>query len=149
MVTTHWPQAHRPQTRWNSVQFSSVTQSCSILWPHGLQHARLLCQSPTPRLTYGPSSQWCHPTISSSVIPFSSCLQSIPVLGSLPMSQFFASGSQSTGVSASVLPMNIQNWFPLGLTGLFSLLFKGLSSVFSNIAEVQPRLIQDIRRRDS
>ena len=122
MVTTHWPQAHRPQTGWNSVQFSSVTQSCPILWPHGLQHARLLCQSPTPRLTYGPSSQWCHPTISSSVIPFSSCLQSIPVLGSLPMSQFFASGSQSIGVSASVLPMNIQNWFPLGLTGLISFL---------------------------
>ena len=81
-----------------------------------------------------PSSRWCHPTISSSVIPFSSCLQSFPASGSFPRSQFFASGGQSIGVSASasILPMNIQDWFPLGLIGLISLQSKGLSRVFSN-----------------
>ena len=108
-----------------SVQFSS---SCSVvsncLWPHGLQHARFLCPSPTPKAFSNscPSSQWCHPGISSSVIPFS-CLQSFPASGSFPVSQFFAPGGQNIGasVSASVLPMNI-NWFPLGLTGLISLL---------------------------
>ena len=106
-------------------QFSSVAQSCQILCdPHGLQHARLPCPSPTPGVCSNscPSSQWCHPTISSSVIPFSSYLQSFPASGSFPLSQFFASGGQSIGVSASasVLPMNIQDWFPLGLTGLIS-----------------------------
>ena len=75
---------------------------------------------------------WCHPTISSSAIPFSSCLQSFPASGSFPMSQFFPSGGQNIGASASVLPMNIQDWFPLGLTGLISLLSKGLSKIFSN-----------------
>ena len=104
-----------------SVQFSSVTQSCLTLQPHGLQHARLPCPSPTLRACSNScsSSQWCHPTIWSSVIPFS-CLQSFPVSGSFPMSQVFASGGQSIGVSASasVLPMNIQDWFPLGLTVL-------------------------------
>ena len=109
---------------------------CNSLQPHGLQHARLPCPSPTPR-AYShscPSSRWCHRTISSSVIPFSSCLQSFPSSGSFPMSQFFTSGGQSTGAwaLASVLPMNIQDWFPLGLTGLISLLSKGLSRVFSN-----------------
>ena len=104
------------------------------LQPHGLQHARLPCPSPTPR-TYSnscPSCWWWHPTISSSVIPFSSCLQSFPVSGSFPMSQFFESGGQSIGVSASasVLPVNIQDWFPLRLTGWISLLSKGLSRVF-------------------
>ena len=103
-------------------QFSSVTQSCLTLRPHGLQHARLPCPSPTPRTCSNscPLSRWCHPTISSSVIPFSSCLQSFPALGSFPRSQLFASGGPSIGVSASasVLPMNIQDWFPLGLTGL-------------------------------
>ena len=99
-------------------------------------HARLPCTSPTPRV-YSKSClsrQWCHATISSSVIPFSFCLQSFPVSGSFPMSQFFASGGQSIGVSASasVLPMNIHDSFPLGLTGLISLLSKGLSRVFSN-----------------
>ena len=81
-----------------------------------------------------PSSQWCHPTISFSVVPFSSCLQSFPASGSFPMSQFFASGGQSVGASAltSVLPLNIQDWYPLGWTGLISLLFKGLSRVFSS-----------------
>ena len=87
------------------------------LWPHALQHARLLCSSPTPQACSNscPSSWWCHPTTSSSVISFSSCLQSFPASGSFPMSQFFARGGQSVGVSASVsvLPMNIQDWFPL------------------------------------
>ena len=104
-----------------SVRFSSSVMSDS-LWPHGLQHARLTCSSPTPEdcSDWGPSSRWCHSTISSSVVPFSFCLQSFLASGSFPMSWFFASGSQSIGVSASVpvLPMNIQDWFPLGLTGL-------------------------------
>ena len=90
--------------------------------------------SPNPRACSNscPSSQWCHPTVSSSVIPFSSCLQSFAASGSFPMSQFFTSGNQSNGASASVsiVPMNIQDWFPLGLTGLISLQFKGLSRVF-------------------
>ena len=109
--------------------------SCSIvsdsLWPHGQQHARLPHPSPAP----GASSNSCqrgHPTISSSVIPFSSCLQSFSASGSFPMSKFFASGGQSIGVSASVLPMNIQDWFPLGWNGWISLQSKGLSRVFSN-----------------
>ena len=106
------------------------------LWLHGLQHARLPCPSPAPR-TYSnscPSSWWCHPTISSSVVPFSSYLESCPASGSFPMSQFFASGGQSIGVSASAsfLPMNIQDWFPLGLIGLISKQSKGLSRVFQH-----------------
>ena len=117
-----------------SVQFSHSV--ISSLWLHRLQHTRHPCPSPTPRACSNscPSSQWCHPTISSSVIPFSSCLQSCPASESFPMSQFFTSGGQSTGVSvwASVLPMNIQDWFPLGWTGLISLQSKGLSRVFSN-----------------
>ena len=115
------------------LQFSSVIQSCLT---HGFRHARLPCQSPTPGACSNscPSSRWCHPTISSSVIPFSSCLLSFPVSESFPVSQFFASGNQSLGVSAStsVLPMNIQDWFPLGWTGWISLQSKGLSRVFSN-----------------
>ena len=95
------------------------------LQPHGLQHARLPCPSPTPRAYSNscPLSWWCHPTTSSSVILFSSCLQLFSASGAFPMSQFFASGGQSTGASpsASVLPVNIQDWFPLGLTGLISL----------------------------
>ena len=118
---------------------SSAQFSCSVvsnpLWPHGLQHARPPCLSPTLRVYSNPCplSQWCHPTISSSVIS-SSHLQSFPASGSFQMSQFFASGDQSTGVSASasVLPMNIQDWFPLGWTGWISLLSKGLSRVFSS-----------------
>ena len=102
----------------------------------GLQHTRLPCPSPIPKACSNsrPSSQWCHPTISSSVIPFSSCLQSFPASGSFLMSQFFASGGQSIGASASasVLPMNIQSWFPLGGTGWISLQSKRLSRVFSN-----------------
>ena len=118
-----------------SVQFSRWVVSNS-LWPQGLQHARPPCPSPTPGVWSNscPSSQWCHPTISSSVVPYSSCLQSFPASGYFPMSQFFASGGQSIGVSASAsfLPMNIQDWFPLPLKGLISLLSKGLSRIFSN-----------------
>ena len=106
------------------------------LRPHGLQQNRRPCPSPSPRAYSNscPLSWWCHPTISSSVIPFSSCPQSFPASGSFLMSRLFASGGQSIGVStlASVLPMNIQDWFPLGLTGLISLQSKGLSRVFSN-----------------
>ena len=104
------------------------------LWPHRLKHARLPCPSPTPGACSNscPSSRWCHPTISFSVVPFSSGLQSFLASGSFPVIHFFASGGQSTGASASVLPMNIQDWFPLGLTGLISLQYKGLSRVFSN-----------------
>ena len=106
------------------------------LRPHGLLHTRLPCPSPTSRACSNscPSSQWFHLTISSFVIPFSSCLHSFPASGSLPMSQFFGSGGQSIGVSASpsVLPMNIQDWFPLGWTGWISLQSKSLSRVFSN-----------------
>ena len=120
----------------SSVQFSSIAQSCPTLRPHGLQHARLPCPSPTPRVYPNscPLSQWCHPTISSSVIPFSSHLQSSPGSGSFPVSQFMASGGKSNAVSvsASVLLMNTQDWFPLGWTGWISLWSKGRSRVFSN-----------------
>ena len=106
------------------------------LQPHGLQHARPPCPSPAPRVHPNPcpSSRWYHPTISSSVVPFSSCPQSFPASGSFQMSQLFASGGQSIGVSAStsVLPMNNQDWSPLGWTGWISLQSKGLSRVFSN-----------------
>ena len=119
-----------------SVQFSSVTQSCLTLWPHGLQHARLPCAPPPPRVYSNscPLSQWCHPTISSSVVSFSFYPQSFPASGSFPMSQLFASGGQSIKVSpsASVLPMNTQDWFPLGWTGWISLQSKVLSRAFSN-----------------
>ena len=106
------------------------------LQSHGLQYTRLPCPTPTPgdcSNSY-PSSQWCHPTISSSVIPFSSCLQSLSASGSFLMSRLFASGGQSIGAStsASVLPMTIQDWFSLGWTGWISLLSKGLSRVFSS-----------------
>ena len=118
----------------SSVQFSSVMSNS--LQPHGLQHARPPCPSPTPRVYPNscPLSQWCHPTISSSVIPFFSCIQSFPASGSFQMSQLFTSGGQSIGVSASasVLPVNTQDWSPLGWTGGISLQSKGLSRVFSN-----------------
>ena len=117
-------------------RISSVTQSCLTLRPHRLQHARIPCPSPTPRACSNscPLSWWGHPTISSSIVPFSTCLQSFPAPGSFPMNQFFASGGQSIGdsASASVLPMNIWDWFPLGLTGWISLQSKGLSRVLSN-----------------
>ena len=106
------------------------------LQPHGWQQARLPSPSPSPRACSNscPLNQWCHPTISSSVIPFSSCLQSFPASGYFPMSQFFASGGQSIGssTSASVLPVNSQSWFPFRLIVLISLLSKGLSRVFSS-----------------
>ena len=118
-----------------SVQFSHSVMSDS-LWPHGLQHARPPCPSLTPGAysDLGPSSRWCHPAISSSAVPFSSSLKSFPASGSFPMSQFFSSGGQSIGVSASasVLPMNTQDWSPLGWTGWISLQSQGLSRVFSN-----------------
>ena len=117
------------------VQFSHSVVSYS-LWPHGLQHSRPPCSSLTPRVYSNscPLSRWCHPTTSSSVVPFSSCLQSFPASWYFQMSQFFTSGGQSIGVSASasVLLMNSQDWFPLGWTGWISLLSKGLSRVFSN-----------------
>ena len=123
------------------LSFTSVSsvQSLSrvrLFATHGLQHARPPCPSATPGVSSNscPLSRWCHPTVSSSVVPFSSHLQSFPASGSFPMSQFFTSGGQNTGVSASasVLPINIQDWFSLWLTGWISLQFKGLSRVFSN-----------------
>ena len=118
-----------------SVQFSHSVMSDSLR-PYGLQHARPPCPSPTPSACSNscPLSQWCHPIISSSVIPFSSHLQSFPASGSFPVSQFFTSRGQRIGASASasVLPVNIQDWFPLGWTGLISLQSKGLWRLFSN-----------------
>ena len=118
-----------------SVQFSLSVMSNSLR-PCGLQQARLPCPSPTPGAHSNSClfSRWCHPTILSSVVPFSSCLQSFPTSGSFPMSQLFSSGGQNIGVSAStsVLSMNTQDWSPLGWTGWISLKSKGLSWVFSN-----------------
>ena len=131
--------------------FSSVQFSLSVLsnsfWHHGLQHARLPCPSPMPGAYSNScsSSQWCHSTISSSVVPFSFCLQSFPASGSFQLSQFFTSGGQSVGVSASasVLPiMNIQDWFPLGWSGWTSLQSKGLSRVFSNTTVQKHQFLQ-------
>ena len=138
-MTTFLKNFYLPFISWHPSSFqpgqvSRLVMSHS-LWPHGLQLIRLPCWSPTPRACSNacPLSWWCHPTISSSVVPFSSCLQSCSASGSFPMSQFFASGGQSTGVSAStsVLPMNAQDWSPLGWTGWISLQSKGLSRVFS------------------
>ena len=118
-----------------SAQFSTSVMFDSLT-PNGLYNDRLPCPSPTPRVYSNSRSShwWCHPTISSSVVPFFSCLQSFPESGSFPMSQFFTSGGQSIGVSASssVFPMNIQDWFPLGWTGWIPLQSKGHSRVFSN-----------------
>ena len=123
------------QHQFSSVQFSHSVVSNS-LWPRELQHARPPCPSPTPGVYSNPCtlSQWWHPTISTSVIPFSSCPWSLPASGSFQMSQLFTWGGQSTGVSASasVLPMNTQDWSPLGWTGRIYLQSKGLSRVFSN-----------------
>ena len=124
-------------TKW---VFSSVQFSCSVvsdyLLPHEPEHTRPPCPSPTPRVHTNscPLSWWCHSTISSFVVPFSSCLQSFPASRSFPVSQFFPSGSQSIGVlaSTSVLPMNTQDWSPLGWTGWISLQSKGFSRVFFN-----------------
>ena len=128
---------------WRNPKFStfgvSSVQSLSHVWLFATSWTAATsppCPSPTPRACSNscPLCRWCHPTISSSVVPFSSCLQSVPASGSFPMSLFFASGGQSIRVSASasVLPMSIQDWFPLGLAGWISLLSKGLSRVFSN-----------------
>ena len=129
-----------PFTSFRSIQFSSVQFSRSVvsnsLQPHDSQYTRPPCPSPTPGVHSNscPSSRWCHPAISSSVVPFSSCPQSLPASGSFPMSQLFTCGGQSTGVSASplVLPENTQDWSPLEWTGWISLQFKGLSRVFYN-----------------
>ena len=145
LIQSTWYTAYRTNARFlfynvllhniDSVQFSHSAVSNS-LWPHGLQHARPPCPSPIPWVysNSSPYSRWCYPTISSSVFPFSSCLQSFPASGSFPMSQLFASGGQSIRVSASasVLPMNTQDWSLLGWTAWLSLQSKGLSEVFSN-----------------
>ena len=140
-IKTHqdraWRQDPGPNSSCISLLFSSDQSLSHVqLWPHGLQHTRLPCSSPTSRAYSNsyPLSRWCHPTISSSVIPFSSRLQSFPASGSFQMSRLFASGGQSIGVSVStlLLPMNIQDWFPLAWTGWISLQSKGLSRVFSN-----------------
>ena len=130
----------------SSVHFShSVVSDC--LRTHGLQHSRPPFPSPTPKVYPNscPLSWWYHPTISSSVVPFSSCLQSFPASGSFLRTQFFSSGGQSTGDSAtaSVLAVNIQDWFPLGLTALTSLQSQGLSRVFSNTTVQKHQLISD------
>ena len=121
---------------WIKVQFSSVTKLCATLWPHGLQHTRIPCPSPTPRVHSNSCSlsRWCHPAISSSVIPFSSCPQSLPASEPLPMSQLFAWGGQSTVLSvlASFLTKKSQGWSPSEWTGWISLQFKGLSRVIFN-----------------
>ena len=131
-----------------TVQFSHSVMSDS-LWSHELQYTRLSCPSPTPGVYPNscPLSWWCHPTISSSVVPFSSCLQSFPASGSFKMSQLFTSGGQSIGVSASasVFPMNIQEWFPFGWTGWISLQSKGLSRVFFNTTVQKHRLFSIIQ----
>ena len=126
------------EARCHESSFSSIQllSSVGFLRPHGLQHTRLPCSSSTPGAHSNSChlNQWCHPTISSSVIPFSCCLQSLPASGSFQMSQLFTSGGQSIGVSAStsVLPMNTQDWFPLRWTGWISLQSTGLSRVVSN-----------------
>ena len=127
--------SHMPCCQGSFQLFSHSVVSDS-LWPHESQHTGLPCPSPTPRVHSNscPSSWWCHPAISSSVVPFSSCPQSFPASGSFPMSQLFIWGGQSIGVSAlaSVLPINTQDWSPLEWTGWISLQSKGLSKVFSN-----------------
>ena len=121
------------KNQFSSVQFSRSVVSDSLR-THGLQHARPPCSSPTPRVYSNshPLSRWCHPTISSSVIPISSCPESFPTSRSFPVSQLFTSGGPSIRASASVLPMNIQGWFPLELTGWIFWQSKGLSRIFSN-----------------
>ena len=128
----------RVWVKFSSVQFSRSVVSNSLR-PHESQHARPPCPSPTPGVQSDsrPSSQWCHPTISSSVIPFSSCPQSLPASEPFPMSQLFTAGGQNIGVSASpsVLPINTQDWSPLGWTSWISLQSKGLSRVFSTTVQ--------------
>ena len=130
-----WNHFHSTNTFLTLNQFNHSVMSDS-LQPHELQHTRPPCPSPTPGVHPNPcpSSRWCHPAISSSVVPFSSCPQSFPASGSFQMSQLFASGGQSIGISAStsILPLNTQDWCPLEWTGWISLQFKGLLRVFSN-----------------
>ena len=144
MVITPWNQ---PRTC--SVQFSSVTQSCPTLWPHQSQHARPPCPSPTPGVYPNScaSSRWCHPAISSSVVPFSSYPQSLPASGCFQMSQLFTRGSQSIGVSASasVLPMNTQDWSPLKWIGWIFLQSKGLPRVFSKTTVLEKLLNHSLK----
>ena len=141
-VTVHWVTKSQAQLsnqhfhkNFSSVQFSRSVMSDSLL-PHESQHTRPPCPSPTPGVhsNLRPWSWWCHPAISSSIVPFSSCPQSLPASGSFQMSQLFTSGGQDIGVSAlaSVLPMNTQDWSPLGRTGWIFLQSKGLARVFSN-----------------
>ena len=132
--------------RWWLVSCSVVSNS---LWPHGLQYARLPCPSPrlcSKSIEHCSLSEWCHLTISFSVVPFFSCPQSFPASGSFPMNQLFTSGGQNTGasVSASVLPMHVQGWFPLRLTGLISLLPKGLSRVFSSSTVRKHQILEHV-----
>ena len=130
-----WNQGGKSSRNGSSIQFSRSVVSDSLR-PHGLQHARPPCPSPAPGVYWNscPSSWWCHPTISSSVVPFSSCPQCFPASGSFPMSQLFSSGGRRTGVSASasVLLLKIQDWSPLGWTGWICLLSNRLSRVLSN-----------------
>jgi len=139
---------NRSVVQFSSVQFSHRIVSDSLQL-HGLQHARFPCPWPTPKAYSNsrPSCRWCHPTISSSAVPFSSRLQSLPGSRSFLMSWFFASSGQSTGVwaSASVLPVNFQDWFPLGLTGWISLQSKGLSKVFSSTRVQKHQLFLTIK----
>ena len=145
MTVIHYISTHSSETMIFTLKFTkssapllrcSVTQSCPTLWCHGSQHAKLICPSVSPGVCSDscPLSQWCSLTISSSAATFSSCLQSFQALRLFPMNQLFPSGGQSIGtsVSASALPMNIQGWFPLGLTSLIFLQTKRLSSVFSS-----------------
>ena len=142
-LSGRWQVSYVPLSGKRTSPVQLVAQCCPTLRPHGLQHARLACPSPTPRACSNSCqlSRWCHPNISSSVIPFSCCLPSFPTSGSFPVSQFFASGGQSIGApaSASVLPVNIQDWSPLGRTGWISLQSSGLSRVFSNTTVQKPQ----------
>ena len=135
LLVTHYLSIHKEGIQFSSVQFSRSVVSDSLR-PHELQHARPPCPQPTPEVHSNshPSSWWCHPAISSSVVPLSSCPQSLPASGSFPMSQLFAWGGQSTGVSAlvSFLPKNTQGWSPSEWTGWISLQSNGLLGVFSN-----------------
>ena len=135
-MNIQWVSLERNQTEMMAGMLFSHSVVSDSLWPHGLQHTRLPCPSLSPGACSNscPLSWWCHPTISSSVVPFSSCFQLFPASGSFLMSWLFTSGRQSIGVSASasVLPVNIQGWFSLVLTGLISLLSKGLSRLFSS-----------------
>ena len=143
LFETPWTAACQASLSITSIVFSLVQFSRSVvsdsLWPHESQHARPPCPSQTPGVYSNTclSSWWCHPAISSSVVPFSSCPQSLPASGSSPMSQLFAWGGQRIGISASasVLPMNIQDWSPLGWTGWISLQSKGLSRVFNTTVQ--------------